>query len=85
MTCRHAASGCNYPEGECAGTCMRMKTATKWMMKLEPGMPVEPVKPVVATPEPEPVIIDLWVPTLAFLMGVGTGAGLLMLYLQGTM
>ena len=21
MICKHAASGCNYPEGECAGTC----------------------------------------------------------------
>jgi hypothetical protein len=22
MTCKHAASGCNYPESECAGLCM---------------------------------------------------------------
>jgi hypothetical protein len=22
MTCTHAASGCNYPEGECAGFCL---------------------------------------------------------------
>jgi hypothetical protein len=22
MSCKHAASGCNYPEGECAGACM---------------------------------------------------------------
>ncbi len=22
MTCRHGASGCNYPEGECAGICL---------------------------------------------------------------
>lgn len=21
MRCQHAASGCNYPEGECAGLC----------------------------------------------------------------
>lgn len=22
MICKHASSGCNYPEGECLGSCM---------------------------------------------------------------
>lgn len=25
MTCPHAASGCNYPEGDCPGTCLVAK------------------------------------------------------------
>lgn len=25
MTCNHAESGCNYPEGECLGLCLTEK------------------------------------------------------------
>lgn len=27
-TCKHAASGCNYPEGECVGDCMTPRAIT---------------------------------------------------------
>lgn len=27
-TCAHASSGCNYPEGECAGACMQHRAIT---------------------------------------------------------
>ena len=27
MNCKHASSGCNYPESECAGLCMHRVTA----------------------------------------------------------
>lgn len=27
MTCKHASSGCNYPESECLGTCHAIKDA----------------------------------------------------------
>lgn len=30
MTCQHFASGCNYPEGECAGVCMTRREGGKW-------------------------------------------------------
>ena len=79
MTCRHAASGCNYPEAECSGACVRMKTDAKWAMRLEPGMPV---KPVVGTPEPIPQPLELWVPTIAFFLGVAVGGALVMTLLE---
>lgn len=30
MTCKHASSGCDYPAGECAGSCMQQSTRETW-------------------------------------------------------
>jgi len=81
MTCRHAASGCNYPEAECSGACVRMKTDAKWStVQLQPG---ERFKPAVGTPEPIPQPLELWVPTIAFFLGVAVGGALVMMFLAG--
>lgn len=30
MTCKHASSGCDYPAGECAGSCLQQSTRESW-------------------------------------------------------
>lgn len=30
MTCKHASSGCDYPAGECAGSCLQQSTRETW-------------------------------------------------------
>lgn len=36
MTCKHASSGCNYPESECAGLCTVIRDA-----RVKAGLTVE--------------------------------------------
>lgn len=35
MTCKHAPSGCNYPEGDCPGTCLSKKTDSELRARIE--------------------------------------------------
>jgi hypothetical protein len=38
MNCKHASSGCNYPESECAGLCMHRVTAiVQYPLELSPS------------------------------------------------
>ena len=30
MTCNHASGGCDYPAGECAGSCLQQSTREGW-------------------------------------------------------
>ena len=30
MTCNHASGGCDYPAGECAGSCLQKSTREGW-------------------------------------------------------
>lgn len=35
MTCKHAPSGCNYPEGDCPGTCLGKKINSELRARIE--------------------------------------------------
>lgn len=37
MSCAHAASGCNYPEGHCAGLCQVARTGRVWVIQVKAG------------------------------------------------